>query len=107
MSCCERRVELAKWRDERDESCRLTAEDPLVDDGSDRKAVEAVGKGFPQLDVVSSFAWKKDGEEGRRGKRSARCSFSCSRSRLFRSLRLEPPQAYADPPTSIAIRRPS
>ena len=28
----------------------------LVDNGSDRQAVEAVGEGFPQLDVVSSFA---------------------------------------------------
>jgi hypothetical protein len=31
-------------------------EDLLVNDGSDGQAVEAVGKGLPQLDVVSSLA---------------------------------------------------
>jgi hypothetical protein len=31
-------------------------EDLLIDDSSDRKAVEAVGEGLPQLDVVSSLA---------------------------------------------------
>jgi hypothetical protein len=31
-------------------------EDLLVDDGSDREAVEAVGEGLPQLDVVPSLA---------------------------------------------------
>ena len=31
-------------------------EDLLVDDGGNGQAVEAVGKGLPQLDVVSSFA---------------------------------------------------
>jgi hypothetical protein len=31
-------------------------EDLLVDDGSNRETVEAVGEGFPQLDVVSPFA---------------------------------------------------
>jgi len=31
-------------------------EDLLVDDGGNGQAVEAVGKSFPQLDVVSSFA---------------------------------------------------
>jgi hypothetical protein len=30
-------------------------EDFFVNDGGDRQAVEAVGEGFPQLDVVSSF----------------------------------------------------
>jgi hypothetical protein len=31
-------------------------ENLLVDDGSDRETVEAVGKGLPQLDVVPPFA---------------------------------------------------
>jgi len=48
------------------EESRLTAEDPLVDDGSDRKAVETVGEGLPQLDVVSPFAWREEGRVGRK-----------------------------------------
>jgi hypothetical protein len=31
-------------------------EDLLVDDGGNRKTVEAIGKGLPELDVVASFA---------------------------------------------------
>lgn len=31
-------------------------EDLLVDDSGNRKAVEAIGEGFPQLDVVSTLA---------------------------------------------------
>lgn len=34
----------------------MHGEDLLVDDGSNRKAVEAVGEGLPQLDVVPSLA---------------------------------------------------
>jgi hypothetical protein len=34
----------------------MHGKDLLVDDGCDGQAVEAIGKGFPQLDVVSSFA---------------------------------------------------
>jgi hypothetical protein len=29
----------------------------LVDDGSDRQAVETVGEGLPQFDVVPAFTW--------------------------------------------------
>jgi hypothetical protein len=31
-------------------------EDLFIDDGSDGKTIEAIGKGLPELDVVSSFA---------------------------------------------------
>lgn len=31
-------------------------EDLLIDDSSDGKAIEAIGEGLPELDVVSSFA---------------------------------------------------
>lgn len=34
----------------------MHGEDLLIDDGGDRQAVEAVGKGLPQLDVVPPFA---------------------------------------------------
>lgn len=34
----------------------MHGEDLLVDDGGDGQAVEAVGEGLPQLDVVSSLA---------------------------------------------------
>lgn len=33
----------------------VAAEDLLVDDSSDREAVETIGEGFPEFDVVSSF----------------------------------------------------
>jgi hypothetical protein len=34
----------------------MHSEDLLVDDGSNRQAVEAVGEGLPQLDIISSLA---------------------------------------------------
>ena len=34
----------------------MHGEDLLVDDGGNWEAVEAVGKGLPELDVVSSLA---------------------------------------------------
>ena len=34
----------------------MTAEDLLVDDGSDGEAVEAVGKDLPELDVEAPLA---------------------------------------------------
>ena len=34
----------------------MHGEDLLINDGGDRQAVEAVGKGLPQLDVVPPFA---------------------------------------------------
>ena len=34
----------------------MHGEDLLVDDGGNREAVEAVGEGLPQLDIVSSLA---------------------------------------------------
>jgi hypothetical protein len=34
----------------------MAAEDLFVDDGGHREAVEAVGEGFPQLDVVPPLA---------------------------------------------------
>lgn len=34
----------------------MHSENLLVDDGSDRQAVEAVGKGLPQLNVVPPLA---------------------------------------------------
>lgn len=36
----------------------VATEDLLVDDGRDRQAVEAVGEGLPQLDVVSPLTWE-------------------------------------------------
>jgi len=36
------------------------AEDFLVNDGCNGKAVEAVGKGFPQFDVKSPLAWLEE-----------------------------------------------
>lgn len=38
----------------------VTAEDLLVHYGGDGQAVEAVGEGFPQLDVESAFTCKMD-----------------------------------------------
>lgn len=35
----------------------MHCEDLLVDDCSDRQAIEAIGKGLPELDVVSSLAF--------------------------------------------------
>lgn len=35
----------------------MHSEDLLIDDGSDRQAVEAVCESFPELDVVSSLAF--------------------------------------------------
>ena len=35
----------------------MHAEDLLVDDGSDGKTVETIREGFPQFDVVASFAF--------------------------------------------------
>ena len=35
----------------------MHGEDLLVDDGSNRQAIEAVREGFPQLDVISSLAF--------------------------------------------------
>lgn len=34
----------------------MAAEDLLVDDGSDRQTVEAVGERLPELDVVATLA---------------------------------------------------
>ena len=34
------------------------SEDLLIDYGSNRKTVETVGEGLPELDVVSSFAYE-------------------------------------------------
>lgn len=36
----------------------VATEDLLIDDGRDRQAVEAVGEGLPQLDVVSPLTWE-------------------------------------------------
>ena len=38
----------------------MAAEDLLVYDGGHGQAVEAVGEGLPQLDVVAAFAWNKE-----------------------------------------------
>ena len=35
----------------------MNAENFLVDDGGDGKAVEAVGEGLPEFNVVPPFAW--------------------------------------------------
>lgn len=35
----------------------MAAEDFLVDDGCNGKTIEAVGEGFPELDVISAFAF--------------------------------------------------
>ena len=37
----------------------MATEDLFVDNGGNGETVEAVGKRFPQLDIESSFAWKK------------------------------------------------
>lgn len=36
----------------------VATEDLLINDGRDRQAVEAVGEGLPQLDVVSPLTWE-------------------------------------------------
>ena len=36
----------------------MHSEDLLIDYGSNRKTVETVGEGLPELDVVSSFAYE-------------------------------------------------
>ena len=41
----------------------MHGEDLLVDDRGNREAVEAVGEGFPQLDVVPTFTYKKQTRE--------------------------------------------
>jgi len=35
----------------------------FVNDGCDRQAVKAVGKSFPQFDVVPAFTWEDNGEK--------------------------------------------
>jgi hypothetical protein len=37
----------------------MHCKDLLVDDSGDRQAVETVGEGFPQFDVVPAFTYAK------------------------------------------------
>ena len=46
----------SEHRSETTQKAKHIAEDLLVDDGGDGQAVEAVGEGLPQLDVVAPLA---------------------------------------------------
>ena len=46
----------SEHRSETTQKAKHIAEDLLVDDGGDGQAVEAVGEGLPQLDVVAALA---------------------------------------------------